>query len=144
MIDTFATIAVDSSGITLDDGCHFEGRKGQSAYKSPSFMASHKVIEDQADSPLEPVPPKQAEATSKPTASDEKPLFLPNLSGAKFSSSEDPVTSFLRSTASDGLSEDHLFSLLNSQRRTMASAVTVTKQFPATPQGCHNTSASCD
>lgn len=133
----FPTTAVEMDGIRVDGGCHFEGRRGHKAYKSPPFIANHNVAADHADSSLEPLPPKQAEATSNPTESKEKALFLV-LPGEKSCSSEEPITSFFRSIASVGLSVDQRLSRLNSQSRTTASTVTVTRQLPATPQGCHS------
>lgn len=71
---------------------------------SPALIAIHKVIADHGDSLLEPVPPKQADATSMPAESEENALFLPR-SGVKSSCSEVPSASFLRSMARDGVSE---------------------------------------
>ncbi len=139
-------MAVESDGNRVGEGCHFEGRRGHKAYISPSFMATHSVIADHADSPLDPVPPKQADATSIPISSVEKPLFLPILYVVVSSSCEDAKESFFKSIASEGLSKDHLFVRSSSHTRTAASAVTVTRQLPATPQGCQRTLATggCD
>ena len=71
---------------------------------SPALMAIHSVIADHGASLLEPVPPKQAAATSMPTESEENARFFPR-SGSKSSLSEVPSASFLRSMARDGVSE---------------------------------------
>ncbi len=104
---------------------------------SPSFIAIHSVIALHGDSSLDPVPPKQADATFIPIPSTENPRLLFSLFGLKSSFSDEPDANFCRSTSREGLSKDHESLKLISQSRITASSVRVTRQLPSTPYGCH-------
>ena len=52
-------------------------------------------------------------------------------------STKEPSTSLLRSIERVGSSKDQLSSVDNSHTCTIASRVTVTRQQPLTPRGCH-------
>lgn len=104
-------------------------------------MATHSVIGFQ---PPAPFVGKLAAATSISNESGEKALFVVEVEAEKSWSKVVPSASFLRSTEVVGESNDHLSVRTNSHTLTMASAVTVTRQDPLTPSGCHSADATGD
>src|SRR6266480_2579220 len=128
MQDTLDTIWVERAAMEILGSRNFEGRSGQSAYKSPFLMETHSVIGAHPSSPGRPKPPKHADVASMSKTSAENPLLLPKAEGVKSWSHDVPSMSFVRSTASAGVSKDHRSLVSNCQTRIAASAVTAMRQ----------------
>jgi hypothetical protein len=90
------------------------------------------------------LPGKLADAISMSNKSGENPLFVAVVEAEKSCSRLMPSASFFKSIDVVGESKDHRSEGDTSHTLTTASAVTVTRQEPLTPSGCHRADTTGD